>query len=141
MSATTRYREQHDGLLVLATEISECLNVSELAEDASKARSLLSQLLGKLSVHLAMEDKSLYPSLLEQGDDEIKKMAQSFMDEMGGIGEAVEAYAKTWSSATAIQNNPQDFVTQTKGIFNALGNRINKENNELYKAFDELKAS
>ena len=140
MSATQRYRDQHDGLLALATEISGSLNVEELTKDASQARALLSQLLGKLTVHLAMEDKSLYPSLLEQGDEQVKKMAQKFSDEMGGIAQAVENYAKTWSSATAIQNDAVTFVDQTKGIFSALADRIDKENNQLYKAYDELKA-
>lgn len=140
MSATTRFREQHDGLLVLATEISGLLNVNELTKDATDVKRLLSQLMGKLKIHLAMEDKSLYPSLLQQGDEELKKMTKKFIDEMGGIAGAVENYANTWSSSIAIQQDAKTFVEQTKGIFSALAQRIDKENNQLYKAFDKLKA-
>lgn len=138
MSATTRFREQHDGLLALATEISACLDANEISQDASKVKSLLSKLMGKLKVHLAMEDKSLYPSLLEKGDDQLKAMTQRFIDEMGGIGEAVETYADKWSTASAIQNDVQGFISETNAIFAALAERIDKENNELYAAFDAL---
>ncbi len=46
------------------SEISTHSNVDALSNDASEVRSLLSKLLGKLNVHLSMEDKTLYPKLL-----------------------------------------------------------------------------
>ncbi len=138
MSETQHFREQHDDLLKIASEISAHLNVDELSNDASEVRSLLSKLLGKLTIHLAMEDKALYPRLLEYSDERIKSMAKRFIDEMGGLGEVVKSYNNTWSSALPIQKNPSDFIVQTKGIFDALAKRIERENNELYKIVDEL---
>ncbi len=138
MSKTKSFRDQHDDLLKIASEISAHLNVDELTKDASEVRSLLSKLLGKLGVHLSMEDKTLYPKLLEHSDERVKSMAKRFIDEMGGIGEAVKAYKGKWSSPVQIQKDPSDFIEQTKGIFDALVKRIEKENNELYKTVDEL---
>lgn len=138
MSKTKNYRDQHDDLLKIASEISAHLNVDKLSNNASDVRSLLSKLFGKLSVHLSMEDKALYPRLLDHSDDRVKSMAKSFMDEMGGIGKAVEAYKGKWPSALHIQKDPGGFIEQTKGIFAALAKRIDNENNVLYKAVDEL---
>ena len=138
MSKTKSFRDQHDDLLKIVSEISAHLNVDELSNDASEVRSLLSKLLGKLNVHLSMEDKALYPKLLEHSDERVKSMAKRFIDEMGGIGKAVKAYKDKWPSALQIQKDPSDFIEQTKGIFDALAKRIEKENNELYKAVDEL---
>ncbi len=138
MSETTRFRDQHDDLLKIASEISAHLNVDELSKDASEVRSLLSKLLGKLSNHLAMEDKVLYPKLLGHSDERVKSLANRFIDEMGGIGKAVNAYKSKWPSPLHIQKDPSDFIEQTKGIFDALAKRIEKENNELYKTVDEL---
>ncbi len=137
MSNTQRFRDQHDDLLKIASEISSHLNVDELSNDASEARLLLSKLLGKLSIHLAMEDKALYPQMLGHSDERVRDKARKFMEEMGGLRGAVNAYKKKWPSALPIQNDPADFISQTKGIFDALANRIERENNELYKMVDE----
>ncbi len=137
MSNTQRFRDQHDDLLKIASEISSHLNVDELSNDASEARLLLSKLLGKLTIHLAMEDKALYPQMLGHSDERVRDMARKFMEEMGGLRGAVNAYKKKWSSALPIQNDPTDFISQTKGIFDALANRIEREDNELYKMVDE----
>ncbi len=138
MSQTKTFREQHDELLKIATEIASHLDVDALAKDASKVRSLLSRLLGVLSIHLSMEDKSLYPRLLAHDDVAIKSMAQRFMDEMGGIGKVLEEYKTKWMTVAKIQDNSAAFVTETKGIIDALALRIEKENNELYEALDKL---
>ncbi len=138
MSKTQRFRDQHDDLLKIASEISVHLNVDELSNDASEVRSLLSNLLGKLTFHLSMEDKSLYPRLLEHSDERVKSIAKRFIDEMGSLGEAVNAYKNKWPSALLIQKDPSDFIVQTKGIIDALAKRIESENNELYKIVDEL---
>lgn len=138
MSNTQRFRDQHDILLRIASEISIHLNAGELSKDASKARQLVSKLLGKLNMHLAMEDKSLYPRLLKDSDERIKAMAKQFINEMGGIGEAVEGYQKKWVTASEIQKDPNGFIQHTKGILNALAQRIDKENRQLYKAVDQM---
>lgn len=136
MQNTQRYREQHDELLEIATEISGYLQESRILSEAAKVRSLLSRLLAKLKIHLAMEDKNLYPRLLESNDQNVVRMAKSFLDEMGGIGAAVNEYQQKWASAMQIQNSPREFIEHTKSIFNALKGRIDKENNELYRAAD-----
>lgn len=138
ISHTKIFRDLHDKLLKIVSEISAHLNVDELSNDVSEVRGLLFKLFAMLSVHLTMEDKVLYPKLLKHPDERVKSMARRFIDEMGGIGEAVEEYKNKWSSDLEIQKNPGDFIEQTKGIFGALVKRIEKENNELYKTIEEL---
>ncbi|MCP4274293.1 MAG: hypothetical protein GY781_20415 [Gammaproteobacteria bacterium] len=125
-------------MLKITTEITPHLYVEELKNDASKVRLLLSKLLGKLAIHLAMEDQSLYPQMLDHTDERVKEMARKFMDEMGGLGEAVNAYRNKWPSDLPIQEEPAEFIAQTNEIFMALANRIERENRELYKMVDEL---
>ena len=43
----------------------------------------------------------------------------------------------SWTKAFAIQQNPEEFVEATKGIFDARGKRIEKEDSELYVLVDE----
>ncbi len=137
MAATQRFRAQHDDLLKMAGEIAGKLNATQLAENANDVRMLLSKLLGKLNVHLSVEDKSLYPKLLNHSDPGIKTMAKRFIDEMGAIGQTVGNYNDKWKTASAIQEDPTSFIRETNTIFAALKKRIDKENNVLYKKVDD----
>ncbi len=61
MTATQRYRAQHAELFALVTRITPLLDDANLGKKAAEIRSLISSLAGKLSIHLAMEGKRLYP--------------------------------------------------------------------------------
>ncbi len=138
MSYTKLFRKQHADMLKITTKIMPHLYVDDLLIDASIVRLLLSELLGKLAIHLAMEDKSLYPQIMAHTDERAKNMANKFMEEMGDLGDAVNAYKNKWPSELPIQEEPVEFIAQTKEIFLALENRIERENDELYKMVDEL---
>jgi len=75
MSKTKTFRDQHEELIKIATQISSRLNADALSKDANEVRSLLSKLLGKLNVHLAMEDRNLYPNLLKHPNEKVRSMA------------------------------------------------------------------
>lgn len=134
MSQVERFREQHAQAVVVVQQISALLNPVALAADATKVRHLLSQLVGALQAHLAMEDSLLYPKLIASSDAKVSGMAKRFQQEMGGIKDALGAYVKKWPSAVAIQQNPALFIADTRGIFAALAKRIEKEDKELYVA-------
>lgn len=138
MSRSDSFRSQHGEILQMVKEIAPLLNLAQLAQDAGAVRGMLTKLAGKLSVHLAMEDKSLYPLMLANGDPRVKGTAQRFSDEMGGIKQVFEQYSKKWPTPSAIQGNPEAFVKETKGLFDALGKRITRENNELYPLYDGM---
>ena len=138
MADTDRYRKQHQTILEDAEKISSFLTVEKVKENSGDIRVTLSNLMGKLKVHLAMEDKSLYPRLLEHDSEQIKNTAIMFISEMGKIGETVEKYNEKWSNKTVIQKAPDVFIDETKGILKALEARIEKENKELYGLIDAI---
>lgn len=138
MSKTKMFRDQHDDLLKAAAKLKGELNADKIGKDATPAKSALAQLMGKLSVHLAMEDKSLYPQLVKHDDQRVKTTANRFIAEMGAIGKVLADYQKAWPSEAAVRQNPRGFVQQTGTILDALGKRIEKENGELYKLVDTL---
>jgi len=121
----------------LATELSRLLLATKLAKDAAQAHKLLTELTGKLIVHLAAEDQVLYPQLLKAKNPRTQTMAKRFITEMGSIAQAFKSYVVKWGSPASIQANPEAFVTETKGIISALGERIRKENTQLYPLADQ----
>lgn len=135
MARTDNFRRQHDDLLSLANQIVAELEPARLAHSAEKVHGLLLQLAGKIGVHLAMEDQSLYPRLLESDDPELRALAQRFVDEMGGIAATFEDYVKAWGQSS-IEGDPQSFARQSQAVFDALADRIARENEQLYPLAD-----
>ena len=131
------YRIQHDGLLEIAGEISKHLDISSLRQDERKVHSLLNQLAGKLNVHLAMEDNSLYPKLLEHPQENVRSVTLHYMQEMGNMANAFKRYMDTWKVSQTIQDEPDEFILQTDRMIVALRSRIERENSELYHLAEE----
>ena len=139
MGRTDRFREDHNTFLKQVTEISSYLSdEAKTSANATQIRSILSQLAGAVRLHLATEDQTLYPVLAKCADPKVAAMAISFQTEMGGIKQAFEDYSKKWGTPDSIKSNAKDFIKDSKGVFDVLGKRIARENNELYAAADKL---
>ena len=140
MAKSDRFTQQHDELLVLANDLAATLDVAQLSANATKARSILNKLAGKLLLHLGAEDQFLYPHLLASANAETKRIAQQFVDEMGGIAQAFVAYNNKWKTSANIQADVTGFIGETRAIYAALAKRIEKENTILYPLMDKATA-
>lgn len=89
---------------------------------------MLSSLFGKLTIHLAIEDKSLYPQLKSHADAAVRATAARFDAEKAAIAPAVHAFGRRWSEP-AIRENAAAFRAETRKLFAALAARIKRENN------------
>jgi iron-sulfur cluster repair protein YtfE (RIC family) len=138
MPRTELFRQQHESIIALAQEITWRLDPSVLASNARDTWMLLSTLSGKLGTHLAMEDRSLYPSLLNHSDQKVKHTAREFITEMGTISQAYSSYKVKWATSSSIQEAPDIFVKETRQIFSALRQRVDKENKILYPLLDTV---
>lgn len=128
----TPFNEDHRNILNITQQLAATLNAKALARDAWDTRGLLSVLAGKLKVHLALEDRILYPALQSSPNENVRSLSQQFSDEMGGIAKVFQSYMDKWPHAMAIEERPQEFVDDTQGILEVLGKRIEKEENVLY---------
>ncbi len=137
MIDTEVYRTQHDSLLKITGDISEFLDVSILTQDARKVHSLLNKLAGKLNVHLAMEDNSLYPKLLEHPQENVRSVSLYYMQEMGNLANSFKSYMSVWGMSQDILDEPAEFIRQTDQMISTLKSRIERENTELYPLAEE----
>jgi hypothetical protein len=115
--------------LKLSASISRLLPKGAAA--AEPMRTELSTFAGVLKLHLAMEDEGLYPSLSESVDAKIRDMARAFAVEMGSLAATFHAYNDRWT-VPAIAQQPEVFAQETRAVFRALADRIDRENNDLY---------
>jgi hemerythrin-like domain-containing protein len=93
---------------------------------------------GKLKIHLAMEDKGLYPMLAHHADQSIRVMGESYSKEMATITDAFLKFSQEWLNQGAIEKDPSGFIAATRKIFGQLGKRIDRENKELYTVLEKI---
>lgn len=140
MASTESFRQHHKDLLKIASEISGRLNLHDIEKDPGTMKTMLSRLSGKVSVHLAMEDDSLYPELIAHKDAFIRAAADRLAKEVGGIKKAFAEYTRKWHNAEAIGGNATEFIRETRNIFSELTRRIEKEDGELYPLVEGITA-
>ncbi len=138
MSSTKSFRDQHDALLKMAGELGRALGAGRVNRAPTEIVKLLAMFSGKLNVHLAMEDKVLYPRLLGCRDAGTQALARKGQSDMGGIAAAFKTYRTRWSNAHRIEADQPGFVRETRELLAVLGGRITWENDCLYAAADAL---
>ncbi len=138
MTATQKYRTQHAELSALVTQITSLLDAVGVNKNAAENRNLISSLAGKLSIHLAMEDKCLYPKLMAHSNPDVRALSKRYSEEMGTLSGDFMRFNQRWLTAELIEKDTAKFVGETTIVLAALQARIEKENSQLYKLVDNL---
>ncbi len=138
MRRTESFRQQHAAIVEVVTELRGLLVPEKVLDNIPDIMGVLISLSGKLKAHLSKEDSELYPDLLASGDAKLTDMAAAFQSEMGGLSQAFEDYMTTWRSIEALEDDPDGFVRASEAMIDALSDRINRENRELYMLADRL---
>ena len=141
MTSTDKFRQQHNELLNLANELQELLDENILVEDGTAARRCLGSFMGRLQMHLAMEDKVLYPELEAHKNPEVATLARRFSAEMKTMPINVVAYNVRWATPSAIKADACGFIEETRAVIKFLTDRIRRENQELYAMADRSEES
>ncbi|MFG6462053.1 hemerythrin domain-containing protein [Roseateles sp. DXS20W] len=137
MLKTARYREEHASLALLIKGFETTLDIALLGKDGAPARRALSELAGKLRLHLAGEDKLLYPQALGSADPAVRKLGEKYQSEMGDLAGAFKAYSDKWLLPKDIAREALSFANESRHIIKALNERIRRENTEFYAAIDK----
>lgn len=138
MSSTRNFRRQHDALEALSDELKDAMSRLRSPQDATSCAAILARMTGVLTVHLAAEDRSLYPRLIDSDGEVAATTAKQFVEEMGGLATAYRQFESRWSSGTAIYSDTEAFREEANAILAALGHRIARENKELYPLADRI---
>jgi hypothetical protein len=141
LSRTSNLKRQHDAAIDLVGQITEASKAPPSPEGAYRIAVLLAKLTGMLRIHFVQEDKTLYPYMLGSTNAAAAQTARAFRDEMGGLGTAFDTFAKRWSSSHAIARDFDRFRRESVDVFDALGERIKRENEQLYPLADSIQLS
>lgn len=136
---TINLRRQHDAAMAAVAEMD--LQLDRLRDDTDRMTAYaftmaLAKLAGVLRIHLAQEDKVLYPQLMASPVPAVAETAQRFVAEMGQIGAVFTDYATRWRTIEAVLADTGRLREETKALFAALSDRIHRENTILYPLAD-----
>lgn len=128
------YRLQHDQLRALLAETSQHL----VPLDAGACRTSLVRLATVLNVHLALEDRALYPRLVAHDDARIQDIAREFQTRMGNLALDFQAFCERWGRPGAIESDTDEFTLAYCTFSQTLRQRMDKEDMTLYRLVDSV---
>lgn len=127
------YLDQHKAVKE-EIKIIKSLVASEDYEKNGRDIALhISTLAGKIKMHLSMEDKYLYPGLIEKGSADVKKIANSYQQEMGNLADEFVKYKDKYNTDPKLLQSAESIKSDTEKIFQKIETRMQREENELYK--------
>lgn len=130
---TTVYRQQHGEIL------RSLDHVNRMMESASEQDICLelSRLAGVVKMHLTLEDKNLYPRMLEHSDPAVRETAAEYQRTMGNLAPAYLSFHEKWMRSGAIEQERVQFIKEFGNVRDALKQRIALENSGLYDLVDK----
>jgi hypothetical protein len=137
MRKTDTFRKHHDDLRAIVDRLEPLLEAQSIARDPAAVSKVVLDLFGKFSIHLAIEDSTLYPKCAAHADAALRRTAAEFQAEMGGLKQTFDAYKKDWAGPLAIGRDPAGFVAATRHILGLLKARVAREERSLYELFDK----
>lgn len=96
----------------------------------------LARLSGIVKLHLALEDKNMYPRMIEHPDDAVRKTAAEYQRTMAALAPAYAAFHEKWIQTGAIAAARAEFIREFTAVGDALRTRIDQENRGLYDFID-----
>jgi len=91
---------------------------------------------GLIKLHLAVEDRVLYPALTASGNARLARLSQQYQDEMEGIAGAYLAFAAKWNTARQLELEPDAFRAEANQVLKTLYERMKKEDREFYPVIE-----
>ena len=125
------FKRDHDAILVFVKKLRE-LAQAGVVQNSVAISEMIDTMSSRIKVHLAIEDRILYPALLKSSDPAIVNISKIFQSEMNGIAAAYIEFARKWNNSYKVAANPDEFKKEADAIFEALHQRIQRENKELY---------
>ena len=126
-----RFKQEHADVMNSVAVLRELVHTG-VNEHAEEIVVQLLAMTGAIKLHLAAEDRVLYPALANASDPLVAQTSRMFQQEMGGLAGTLTAFVSRWNLAAKILQDPQGFRDEANAVFKALHMRVQRENRELY---------
>lgn len=130
-----RFKQQHVQILNGIAEM-RALSRAGIAEHADEIAQRVIAVSTVIKLHLAAEDRALYPAALTAPDAHLVRLAHQFQSEMVGIAESYLGFSRRWNTAAQLRADPEGFRDDANRVLKLVFERMQREDREFYPAIE-----
>jgi iron-sulfur cluster repair protein YtfE (RIC family) len=132
-----KFKLQHIDILSAITDLRKLVQ-SGIANHAADIAQRIVAMSGIIKLHLAVEDRVLYPALEASGNSQLAGMGQKYRQEMDGIAGSYLNFAAKWNTPRQLAEEPEVFRDEANQVLKALYDRMKREDREFYPAIEAV---
>lgn len=130
-----RFKHQHVDILQRIDALRQLAHSGILSNSYAIAQQVKD--LGKVvTLHLAIEDRILYPAVQKAEDPDIAAMGAAYQEEMKGIANRYIRFTNQWSNPAKVAAEPDEFRDAANTVLKEVYQRMQRENREFYPAIE-----
>jgi iron-sulfur cluster repair protein YtfE (RIC family) len=130
-----RFKNQHVEILQGIAELRRLAH-SGIQTNAPAIAAKVAALSSVITLHLAIEDRILYPAVQNTGDAHLAGMGKAYQEDMKGIASQYIAFSRRWSQAGQVAKQPESFRDDANTVLKMVHQRMQRENVEFYPAIE-----
>ncbi|QAA92959.1 hemerythrin domain-containing protein [Pollutimonas thiosulfatoxidans] len=130
-----RFKQQHVDILQGIAALRK-FSQAGIQENATEIARQVKALGSVVTLHLAVEDRILYPSLQKGADLKLAEMGRAYEEDMKGIANEFIAFSRKWSVAKTVAEKAEEFRAEANSVLKVLHSRMQRENTEFYPAIE-----
>ena len=132
-----RFKHEHVNILESIATLRH-LTQAGVASNAVQIAQSVVAMSSLIKLHLAVEDRVLYPALQNGSDANLARLGQRFQQEMGAIANAYMAFARRWNTADAVRADEAGFKADANAVLRQVYERMQRENRDFYPRIEEM---
>ncbi|MBO9357643.1 hemerythrin domain-containing protein [Bordetella petrii] len=132
-----KFKQQHLDILQGIAALRR-LSQAGVARNAGAIARGIINMSSTIKLHLAIEDRMLYPVLARSRDAELAETGRCFQQEMGSIAQAYAAFAQRWSNVQELLANETGFKADANIVLRKVRERMLREDSDLYPRVEAL---
>lgn len=130
-----KFKHQHRDILDAIAALRTLVHTGIAPHAADIAQRIIA-MSGLIKLHLAVEDRTLYPALEASGNAALARLSRHYRDEMDGIAGSYLAFASKWNMPRLLVEQPEVFRDEANHVLKLLYERMKKEDREFYPAIE-----
>jgi len=130
-----KFKHQHIDILG-GIDALRRLTQAGIESHAQAIASRIVALSGVVRLHLAVEDRVLYPSVEGLGDERLAEMSRNYRADMADIASSYLAFASKWNTAAQLAARPEEFRAEANVVLRRVFDRMQRENRDFYPAIE-----
>jgi len=132
-----KFKQQHVDILEGIATLRR-LALAGVARNAAEIAQGIVAMSATIKLHLAVEDRALYPAVARSADAELARKGREFQEEMDAIAAAYEGFAKRWNNARNLELDEPGFRDDANTVLRRVHERMQRENRDLYPRIEAM---